>query len=34
MSIEYYNKNAKAFYESTVEADMTEIYADFLANVK
>lgn len=33
MSIDYYNKNAQAFFEGTVDADMSELYRKFLAYV-
>ena len=34
MSVEFYNKNAEEFFESTVNADMTQLYDEFLKYVK
>lgn len=33
VSIEYYNRNAQAFFEGTVDADMSELYRKFFAYV-
>ncbi|WP_205314713.1 class I SAM-dependent methyltransferase [Ruminiclostridium herbifermentans] len=34
MSIDFYNKNSKEFFESTVSADMTETYIEFLKYIE
>lgn len=34
MSIEYYNQNAKQFYDGTVDVDMTSLYERFLKGVR
>lgn len=34
MSVEFYNNNSKEFFDSTVNADMTELYDEFLKHVK
>jgi SAM-dependent methyltransferase len=34
MSIEFYNNNSKEFFDSTVNADMSELYGEFLKHVK
>lgn len=33
MSIKYYQDNAQAFFESTIDVDMTELYAPFIAKL-
>lgn len=34
MSIDYYNKNSKQFYENTIATDMKALYAEFLQLIK
>lgn len=34
MSIDFYNKNSKEFFENTVSADMTEAYNEFLRYIE
>lgn len=34
MSLDFYNKNSKEFFDNTVSADMTEAYIDFLKYIE